>query len=374
MVMRIEQTLDDDHNEEITAMLANANLLVEERFQRVPYGEAIIGESPALKEVLRQVEVVAPTDATVLLQGETGTGKELLARAVHQQSFRSDHPFITVNCAAMPSGLLESELFGHERGAFTGALAQKNGRFELAHQGTLFLDEIGDLPLDLQPKLLRVIQEQAFERLGSTRTRRVDVRLVAATNRELAQMVDTGQFRADLYYRLHVFPVTIPPLRHRPEDIPLLVRHFVRTYARHLHKRIDTIPAEVMAALIHDPWPGNVRELQHVIERAVILSTDAVLRLPPTEWQRRSPTTDAPDRVLTLEEVEREHIIRVLRDTNGVVGGSQGAAARLGLRRTTLLYRLEKLGLSRQPQGTQGHALPYTSGEFSGLVSTRGHT
>jgi formate hydrogenlyase transcriptional activator len=346
----IEQTLDDDHSEEITAMLANANLLVEERFQRVHHGEAIIGDSPTLKEVLRQVEVVAPTDATVLLQGETGTGKELLARTVHQQSFRSEHPFITVNCAVMPSGLLESELFGHERGAFTGALAQKTGRFELAHQGTLFLDEIGDLPLDLQPKLLRVVQEQAFERVGGTRTRRVDVRLVAATNRDLAQMVDAGQFRADLYYRLHVFPVTIPPLRHRPEDIPLLVRHFVRTYAQRLHKRIDTIPAEVMAALIHDSWPGNVRELQHVIERAVILSPDAVLWLPPTEGQRRAPTTEAPGRVLTLEEVEREHIIRVLRDTRGVVGGSQGAAVRLGLRRTTLLYRLEKLGISRQPQ------------------------
>ena len=253
-------------------MLAEATRLIEDRFQRAHHGEEIIGESPALKEVLRQMEVVAPTDATVLLQGETGTGKERLARAVHQLSARQDHPFVTVNCAAMPSGLLESELFGHERGAFTGALAQKLGRFELAHQGTLFLDEIGDLPFDLQPKLLRVLQEQEFERLGSTRTRRVDVRLVAATNRELTQMVEAQQFRGDLYYRLNVFPITVPPLRQRPEDIPLLVRHFVRHYARPLHKRIDTIPAEAMEALTHYHWPGNVRELQNVIERAVILS------------------------------------------------------------------------------------------------------
>jgi formate hydrogenlyase transcriptional activator len=328
-------------------MSAEATFCVEDRFQRAHHDEAIIGESPALKEVVRQVEIVASTDATVLLQGETGTGKELLARAVHQQSFRSDHPFITVNCAAIPMGLLESELFGHERGAFTGALAQKLGRFELAHQGTLFLDEIGELPLDLQPKLLRVLQEQEFERVGSARTRRVDVRLVAATNRELAQMVDAGQFRADLYYRLHVFPITVPPLRQRPEDIPLLVRHFVHHYARQLHRRIDTIPAEVMEALTHYPWPGNVRELQNVIERAVILSPDSVLRLPPAEWQRRPPTTEAPDRVLTLAEVEREHILRVLRETRWVIGGLQGAAARLGLRRTTLLYRMEKLGISR---------------------------
>jgi formate hydrogenlyase transcriptional activator len=349
MVMGIEHTLDDDHREEITTMLADANLLLEDRFQRVHHGDEIIGESPALKEVLRQVEIVAPTDATVLLHGETGTGKELIARAVHQQSGRRNRPFVTVNCAAIPAGLLESELFGHEQGAFTGAIAQKIGRFELAHQGTLFLDEIGDMPLDLQPKLLRVLQEQEFEHLGSTRTRRVDVRLVAATNRELAQLVDTGHFRADLYYRLHVFPMTIPPLRHRPEDIPLLVRHFVRTYARHLHKRIDTIPAEVTAALIHYPWPGNVRELQNVIERAVILSPDPVLRLPSTEWQRSREVPEAPASGQTLEEVERAHIIQALRDTNWVIGGPHGAAARLGMRRTSLIYRLEKLGIPRRP-------------------------
>jgi formate hydrogenlyase transcriptional activator len=349
MAMGIEHTLDDDHSEEIPAMLAEANLCVENRFQRAHHGDEIIGESPALKEVLRQVEVVAPTAATVLLQGETGTGKELLARAVHQQSFRSDHPFVTVNGAAIPAGLLESELFGHERGAFTGAIAQKIGRFELAHGGTLFLDEIGDLPVELQPKLLRVLQEQAFERLGSTRTQRVDMRLVAATNRDLAQLVDAGHFRADLYYRLSVFPIMVPPLRHRPEDIPLLVRHFVRYYARQLHKRIDIIPAEALEALTCYSWPGNVRELQNVIERAVILSPGPALRLTPDELPRSRPAPGSPARVRTLEEVEREHILRVLQDTQGVIGGPHGAAVRLGLRRTTLLYRLEKLGISRQP-------------------------
>jgi formate hydrogenlyase transcriptional activator len=330
-------------------MLADANLLIEERFHRAHRGEEIIGESPALKDVLRQLEIVAPTDATILLQGETGTGKELIARAIHRLSARQDRPFVTVNCAAMPSGLLESELFGHERGAFTGAIAQKIGRFELAHQGTLLLDEIGDLPLDLQPKLLRVLQEQAFDRLGSTRTRRVDVRLVAATHRELAQMLNAGDFRADLYYRLNVFPLTLPPLRQRPEDIPPLVHHFVRHYARLLHKHINVIPAEALDALTHYEWPGNVRELQNVIERAVILSPGPVLQLAWGALAPQRPAPGAPARGWMLEEVEREHILRVLQDTNGVVGGPNGAAARLGLRRTTLLYRLEKLGISRQP-------------------------
>ena len=330
-------------------MLAEATLVVEDEFQRAHHGEAIIGESPALKEVLRQVEIVAPTDATVLLQGETGTGKERMARAIHQLSARRPHAFITVNCAAMPSGLLESELFGHERGAFTGALAQQLGRFELAHQGTLFLDEIGDLPLELQPKLLRVVQEQEFERLGSARTRCGDVRLVAATNRALAQLVEAGYFRADLYYRLHVFPITVPPLRQRPEDIPFLVHHFVRHYARHLHKHIDMIPAEALDALTHHPWPGNVRELQNVIERAVILSPGPTLRLALDELPRSRPATESPALVRTLEEVEREHTVRVLREANWVVGGPHGAAARRGLRRTTLLYRMAKLGISRQP-------------------------
>jgi formate hydrogenlyase transcriptional activator len=329
-------------------MLAEATLLMDDGFQREPNDDAIIGESSALKEVLRQAEVVAPTDATVLLHGETGTGKERLAHAVHRLSARQDQPFSTVNCAAIPAGLLESELFGHERGAFTGAIAQKLGRFELPHQGTLFLDEIGDIPVELQPKLLRVLQEQAFERLGSTRTQRVDVRLVAATNRNLAALVDAGQFRPDLYYRLHVFPILVPPLRQRPEDIPLLVRHFVRRYARQLRKRLDTIPAEAMVALPRYAWPGNVRQLQHVIERAVILSPGPILRLPLAELT--PPVHGVPSRGRTLAEVDREHILKTLRDTHGVVGGPQGAAARLGVRRTTLIYKMEKLGISRRPR------------------------
>jgi formate hydrogenlyase transcriptional activator len=349
MAIGNEHTLDDDHSEEIAAMLADANLLVEDRFQGAARGGAIIGESPALKEVLRQVEVVAPTDAIVLIQGETGTGKELIARAIHRLSARRDQTFVPVSCAAIPSGLLESELFGHERGAFTGAIAQKLGRFELAHQGTLFLDEIGDIPLDLQPKLLRVLQEQEFERLGSTRTRRVDVRLVAATHRELAKMVSEGTFREDLYYRLNVFPLTLPPLRERPEDIPLLVRHFVHTYAQRLGKRIGTIPADAVDALVGYHWPGNVRELQNVIERAVILTPDTALRLPSTGWQRSQAVLDTAATRQTLEEVERAHIFQVLRDTNWVIGGPQGAAARLGVRRTTLMYRMEKLGIPRRP-------------------------
>jgi formate hydrogenlyase transcriptional activator len=347
MAIGIEHPLDD-HSEEIAAMFADANLLVEDRFQRAHRGEEIIGESPALKELLRQVEIVAPTDATVLLQGETGTGKELIAHALHQRSARRDHPFVAVNCAAIPSGLLESELFGHERGAFTGAIAQKLGRFELAHQGTLFLDEIGDLPVELQPKLLRVLQEQAFERLGGTRSRRVDVRLVAATNRQLTPMVAEGTFRSDLYYRLNVFPIRIPSLRERPEDIPLLVCHFVHRYAQQLRKRIDTIPTEAMDALARYDWPGNVRELQNVIERAVILSPGPALRLALDELPQSRPTRESPAWVRTLAEVEREHILQVLRETHGVIGGPRGAATRLGVRRTTLMYRMEKLGIPRR--------------------------
>jgi formate hydrogenlyase transcriptional activator len=327
-------------------MLAGANHVVEDGFRRAHHDDEIIGASPAFKEVLRQVEVVAPTDATVLLQGETGTGKELIARAVHQQSARRHHPLVTVNCAAIPAGLLESELFGHERGAFTGALAQRLGRFELAHQGTLFLDEIGDLPLELQPKLLRVLQEREVERVGGSRTRHVDVRLVAATNRDLGQMVDSGHFRADLYYRLNVFPITVPPLRQRVEDIPLLVRHFVHTYARPLGKRLDTIPAEALAALTCYEWPGNVRELQNVIERAVILAHDGVLRpVLPTRPQPLQPSRMG-DR--TLAEVQREYIEQVLRDASGIIGGPHGAAARLGLKRTTLLSRMARLGIAHR--------------------------
>ncbi len=327
-------------------MLAEATRLMEDGFRQEPHDDAIIGESAALKDVWRQVEVVAPTDATVLLHGETGTGKEGFAHAVHQLSARRDQPFVTVHCAAIPAGLLESGLFGHERGAFTGAFAQKLGRSELAHQGTLFLDEIGDTPCELQPKLLRVLQEQAFERLGSMRTRRVDVRVVAATNRDPAQLVEAGAFRADLYYRLHVFPILVPPLRQRPEDIPLLVRYFVRRYARQLGKRLDSIPAEVMAAFTRYPWPGNVPQLQHVIERAVILSPGPVLCLPLAEVT--PPVRGVPSQGGTLAEVDRGHILKTLRDTHGVVGSSQGAAARLGVKRTALLYIMEKLGISGQ--------------------------
>jgi formate hydrogenlyase transcriptional activator len=310
-----------------------------------PFDE-IIGTSAALTAVLRQVEIVSATDATVLLQGETGTGKELIARSLHQHGARHHHPFIKVNGAAIPSGLLESELFGHERGAFTGAIERRLGRFELAHQGTLFLDEVGDLPPDLQPKLLRVLQEQAFERVGGTRTIGVDVRLVAATHRDLAQMVAAGTFRSDLYYRLNVFPIHIPSLRERPQDIPLLARHFAREHAQHLHKPVPTISTETLAALTRYPWPGNVRELQNVIERAVILTHDGILRpvLPTCE----QPPRQSPMGGSTLADVQREYILRVLRATSGVIGGPHGAAARLGLKRTTLLSRMGRLGIARQ--------------------------
>jgi formate hydrogenlyase transcriptional activator len=305
----------------------------------------IIGTSRSLQEVLKQVRIVAPSDSTVLIQGETGTGKELIARAIHDLSRRRERTFVKLNCAAIPSGLLESELFGHEKGAFTGAVCQKVGRFELAHQGTLFLDEVGDIPPELQPKLLRVLQEQEFERLGGTKTQRVDVRLVAATNRDLAQMVPEGRFRSDLYYRLHVFPLTLPPLRERPEDIPLLVRHFVAQHARRLNKRTDTVPAEAMAALTRYPWPGNVRELSNFIERSVLLSPGAELRVAAGDL--KAVAAPEADGATTLADAEREHILAVLRETRWRVGGPSGAAARLGLKRTTLQSKMRKLGISR---------------------------
>jgi formate hydrogenlyase transcriptional activator len=304
--------------------------------------EEIVGSSAALKRILRQAEVVAPTDATVLILGETGTGKELVARAIHRMSSRRDRPFITLNCAAIPTGLLESELFGYERGAFTGALSQKIGRFELAHRGTLFLDEVGDIPLDLQPKLLRALQEKTFERLGGTRTIPIDVRLVAATNRNLTQMMGDKLFRSDLYYRLKVFPITMPPLRDHPEDIPVLVRHFTKKYAAEMNKQIERIPSETMRALVSWPWPGNVRELENFIERAVILSRGPNLRAPLAEI--RADAAEASSNT-TLEQVERDHILRVLRETGGVIST---AAARLGLPRTTLNAMMRKLGISRQ--------------------------
>jgi formate hydrogenlyase transcriptional activator len=304
--------------------------------------EEIVGTSAALQRVMGQAQIVSPTDATVLVLGETGTGKELVARAIHKLSSRRNRPFITLNCAAIPTGLLESELFGYERGAFTGALSQKIGRFEMAHQGTLFLDEVGDIPLELQPKLLRALQEKEFERLGGTRTIPIDVRLLAATNRNLTQMMGDKLFRSDLYYRLKVFPITIPPLREHPEDIPVLVRHFVQTYAAKMNKRIDKIPTDTMQALLSWPWPGNVRELENFIERSVILSPGSNLRVPLAEI--RAEAVEAPAGA-TLAEVEREHIIRVLRETNGVVSA---AASRLGLPRTTLNAMMRKLEISRK--------------------------
>src|SRR5438876_7123572 len=322
-------------------------------FQRVESGEQlsyerrfeqVIGNSPALEEVLEQVERVAPTDSTVLIQGETGTGKELIAHAIHNISSRCGRPFVRLNCAAIPLDLLESELFGHEKGAFTGAIAQKIGRFELADKGTLFLDEVGDIPPALQPKLLRVLQEQEFERLGSTRTHHVDVRLVAATNRNLVDMVKRNEFRSDLYYRLNVFPIPLPPLRERREDIPALVTHFVEILSRRMGKHIEHIPPEAMSALALHEWPGNIRELQNFIERSVILSAGSALR-PPLAELKRAELESAE--AITLEDAERDHIRKTLESTRWVVAGPNGAAARLGMKRSTLYFRMQKLGISR---------------------------
>jgi formate hydrogenlyase transcriptional activator len=308
--------------------------------------EQIIGDSPALDAVLEQVERVAPTGSTVLIQGETGTGKELIAHAIHNISSRCGRPFVRLNCAAIPLDLLESELFGHEKGAFTGAIAQKIGRFELADKGTLFLDEVGDIPSGLQPKLLRVLQEQEFERLGSARTHQVDVRLVAATNRDLTEMVNRGEFRSDLYYRLNVFPVLLPPLRSRREDIPALVTHFVDIFGRRMGRPIEEIPRETMSALSSYQWPGNIRELQNLIERAVILSNDGVLPnpLPTAETEQRA--TISPG-ATTLRDSERTLILQTLEGVGWVIGGPKGAAAKLGLKRTTLIHKMQKLGISR---------------------------
>jgi formate hydrogenlyase transcriptional activator len=307
--------------------------------------EQIIGSSPGLESVLEQVQQVAPTNSTVLIQGETGTGKELIARAVHDLSSRFGRPFIKLNCAAIPFDLLESELFGHERGAFTGAIAQKIGRFELADKGTLFLDEVGDIPPGLQPKLLRVLQEQEFERLGGTRTHHVDVRLVAATNRNLVDMVKRNEFRSDLYYRLNVFPIPLPPLRERRGDIPALVEHFVEIYARRMNKQIEGISPQTMSAIASHRWPGNIRELQNFIERSVILSSGNSLQAPLAELAR-SPEAETSGAV-TLEDAERDHIRKILESSKWVVSGPNGAAARLGIKRSTLYFRMQKLGISR---------------------------
>ena len=322
---------------------------------RAEFGE-IVGDSPALKTALHLVSVVAPTSSSVLITGETGTGKELIARAIHNLSGRRERAFVKLNCAAIPLGLLESELFGHEKGAFTGAIAQKTGRFELANLGTLFLDEVGDIPLELQAKLLRVLQEQEFERLGSNRTRKVDVRVIAATHRDLASMVRQTTFREDLYYRLKVFPINVPPLRQRTEDIPKLVRHFTSMYVKTMNRSVDTIPTETMEALVEYRWPGNIRELRNFIERAVILSPHTVLRAPVSELQPFSAPVRSDLPMSGLAELERDHIIRVLEATNWVVGGRHGAAERLGMKRTSLVYKMRKLRIGRPAPSGQKNA------------------
>jgi formate hydrogenlyase transcriptional activator len=349
VAVAVENALAFQEIEALTDKLAQENAYLEEEARTDHNFGEIVGGSATLRRVLKQVETVAPTGSTVLIRGETGTGKELIARAVHDLSPRRGRTFVKLNCAAIPTGLLESELFGHERGAFTGAISQKAGRFELAHQGTLFLDEVGDIPPELQPKLLRVLQEQEFERLGGTKTIKVDVRLVAATHRDLARMVADGRFREDLFYRLNVFPVVLPPLRERRDDIPRLVRHFTQQFARRMGRQIETIPSAVMDALAAYPWPGNVRELQNVIERAVILSPGPTLQVPlgelqPAPEQPGGPAATAPG---TLADAEREHILNVLRETGWALGGPTGAAARLGMKRTTLQSRMKKLGISR---------------------------
>ena len=339
------------YNEEVKRanQLSEEKLYLQDEIRSEYNFEEIIGESAGLKNILGQLQTVAPTDSTILILGETGTGKELIARAIHHLSTRRERTLVKVNCAAIPTGLLESELFGHEKGAFTGAIAQRVGRFELAHRGTLFLDEVGDIPLELQPKLLRVLQEQEFERLGSPRTIKVDVRLVAATNVDLARKAADHQFRMDLYYRLNVFPIVIPPLRERREDIPLLVRYFAQKYARRMKKPIDTVPVKAMAALTEYHWPGNVRELENFIERAVILSRGAELQLPLAELKQRTkiPVAATSNGLATLEHAEREHIMRALGESRWVIGGPSGAAARLGMKRTTLQSRMRKLGIDR---------------------------
>ncbi|MDB5309962.1 MAG: fhlA 1 [Gemmataceae bacterium] len=343
----------NDRLAKLTARLAQEKRYLEEEIRTAGRFDEIVGESPHLKEVFRQVEVVARTGSAVLVTGETGTGKELVARAVHRLSDRRDRTFVKLNCAAIPTGLLESELFGHEKGAFTGAVERRLGRFQLADGGTLFLDEVGDIPPELQPKLLRVLQEQEFERIGSGKTIKVNVRLVAATHRDLGKMVAAGQFRADLFYRLHVFPIAVPPLRDRRDDIPALVWHFARLFARRTGREITTISAETMAGLQRYDWPGNVRELEHLIERAVILSPGPDLRVPrvdPVPLTGASPGYRLPT-TTPLKDAEREMIRRALEECRWTVGGAKGAAARLGMKRTTLLARMKKLGLSRPGNG-----------------------
>jgi len=336
--------------EELNARLAEEKVYLEDEIRTENRFEEIVGQSPALRAILKQVETVAPTDSTVLIYGETGTGKELLARAIHDLSPRRQATFVKLNCAAIPTGLLESEMFGHEKGAFTGAIAQRIGRFELANHGSMFLDEVGEIPLELQTKLLRVLQEREFERLGSSRTVRTDARLVAATNRNLSEMVEQRQFRADLYYRVNVFPITVPALRERREDIPLLVRYFVQQNARRMNKKISTIPADAMSALTRYHWPGNIRELQNFIERAVILTPGPVLQAPVGELKVDPMVAPPAGDVQTLAAAERDAIIKALKEAGGKVGGDHGAAARLGMKRTTLQAKMRKLGISALPK------------------------
>jgi formate hydrogenlyase transcriptional activator len=348
VAVAVENALAFQEIETLKDKLAKENAYLEEEARTQHNFGEVVGESDSLRRVLKQVETVAPTTSTVIIRGETGTGKELIARALHELSPRRDRTFVKLNCAAIPMGLLESELFGHERGAFTGAINQKVGRFELADKGTLFLDEVGDIPLELQPKLLRVLQEQEFERLGGTKTLKVDVRLLAATHRDLAAMVAEGRFRSDLYYRLNVFPVMLPPLRERRDDIPHLVRHFTERFARAMGRRIETVPSAVMDALIQYSWPGNIRELQNVIERAVILSPGATLQIPLDDLlpNERTQSAAPPAEPVTLVDAEREHILRALRETGWVLGGPNGAAVRLGMKRSTLQWKIKKFGIT----------------------------
>jgi formate hydrogenlyase transcriptional activator len=344
ITIAVENALSYRQLQELKDRLATEKLYLEDEIRLDHNIGNMVGQGPAFQSVLQGVQIVAPTDSTVLILGETGTGKELVARAIHELSSRKKGSFVKVNCAAIPASLIESELFGHERGAFTGALAQKIGRFELAHQGTLFLDEIGELPLELQPKLLRAIQEQEFERVGGTRTIRTDVRFIAATNRDLKAMVDVNRFRADLYYRLHVFPLTVPPLRDRRDDIPLLARYFVQKYASRMGREIDAIPKSALEALVRYDWPGNIRELQNVIERSVILTKGNALQVAmPEVTANEVPALHGP-----ASDVERERILKALEECGGIVGGPEGAAARLGLKRTTLQARMRKYNIARQ--------------------------
>ncbi len=347
IAIKMENTLAYGEIQELKDKLAQEKLYLQDEVRSELNFREILGKSVALRRMLMQVEIVAPTDSTVLIYGETGTGKELIARAIHNLSSRHSNAFVKLNCAAIPTGLLGSELFGHEKGAFTGAIAQRIGRFELANRGTVFLDEVGEVPLDLQTKLLRVLQEREFERLGSTRTMRTDARLIAATNRDLSAMLEEQKFRSDLFYRLNVFPLRVPALRARAEDIPMLVRHFVQHFARRMKRNIETIPSETMETLSRYSWPGNIRELENLIERAVILSPGPVLRVPLTELNSRTTPGQVNGKHRTLEEAERAHILTTLKETRWVLSGPNGAAIRLGMNRSTLQFRMKKLSIVR---------------------------